>query len=1248
MSEKEVEQSYNEEMLGKVLGYTNFPTNPYTRQPQPKTEVTWQKPDFWLGFYYQDGEQKDKTLAVIEVKDAHTDISKSQKREGNLSPIQQGFKYKPQYSDCRWVIVSNFYETKLFVDTMIDYETWTLDTLLDETDNYFQFRKFYYLLCAENFIKETGKSKTEDLLSAVRIQEEQITKKFYQEYKQLRLALIRDLQKRNPNISITTLVAKAQKIIDRLVFIHFCEDLGLLPQGKLKENVLRAGEIDVSPRHIVKIYFKWVDSWSDKLGIPDGYNGWLFAEDSILNGLTVGDDVCRQFVDLGNYDFSEDVWVNILGHIFEQSISDLEEIKADLLEEKGSSKAWEAIVNRRKKDGIFYTPEYIVDYIVTNSLGKYLDEKFEELTKVKKNEFELYQAYQKVLQNVKVLDPACGSGAFLVRVFDFLLEENKKVMKILAKGNTGFFDTNAMSKEILQNNIFWVDLNDESVEISKLSLWLKTAQKWRKLASLDKNIKCGNSLIDDPEVAGEKAFDWGAKFPNIFWNKFKIAEKNWKDVYITVDNISKLKTSEKEFANKLRNYNINIWFFPIDALLGEKIDDAEILKNHKKKYNQLVPIIVGDSFDTLELKNDLWFSYKNNWKIIEQESSFTNQMNGGRLKLFEEMKTHFLNLYGKALINSNIQDFLILFNFWFSRQSRIGFFTYRITNNNTIDIHIDNKKKQSISNILITDDNKWIFQKEYRDKIQEKYGIQIISSTEFIAELDRWFDVIVGNPPYVEIQKLNPVDVAFLRNTYETAKNKNIDIYVTFYEKWLKLLKKDWVLSYITPNRFMNSAYWELLLRFFEKYNIERILNFKHYLVFEEADVYTVILTARNQEQKDNIEYLETKGFYRTDNEVISVFINDIENISLISPEFKRNQLWNLMSDKEMCVLEKCNTNKKLWLYTKEFFVGIQTSFDSFFILKFIRNIDTKTWVFYSKFLDEEVELEKEMLLEIVSNPDIKEYSIKSDNHYVIFPYKDWKLLDFDFIRTNYPKIGKYLEMGREDLEKREKEKFVWAEFFRYWRNQNIDKQDYKKLLIPHITKSMRCAFDEEGKYAMKNVWVNGVVLKDEYKDSYKYFLCLLNSKVLTFILSKISIFLAGGFYASNKQFAEKLPIPDISSLAQKPFIEKADQMLLMNKELQEKKDFILNFFQQKYSIETLSTKLQHFYDHDFSEFKKQLKLKKLGIEEEAELMAFFDKKKAEISELKEKIDATDREIDEMVFELYGLSEEERTVVLGG
>ena len=116
---------------------------------------------------------------------------------------------------------------------------------------------------------------------------------------------------------------------------------------------------------------------------------------------------------------------------------------------------------------------------------------------------------------ITICDPACGSGA-LVEALNFLIDEHKYIDELRASlfgESIQFSDITAI---ILENNLYGVDINEESVEIAKLSLWLRTAQKGRKLTSLSDNLKCGNSLIDDPEVAGDKAFNWENEFPEVF------------------------------------------------------------------------------------------------------------------------------------------------------------------------------------------------------------------------------------------------------------------------------------------------------------------------------------------------------------------------------------------------------------------------------------------------------------------------------------------------------------------------------------------------------------------------------------------------------------------------------------------------------------------------------------------------------------------------------------------------------------
>ena len=167
--------------------------------------------------------------------------------------------------------------------------------------------------------------------------------------------------------------------------------------------------------------------------------------------------------------------------------------------------------SRRKTDGIFYTPDYIVRYIVANTLGAHLREHEDLCTAQASTEHQARRDYQAFLHNVKVLDPACGAGVFLLHVFDVLLAEHQRTGAVL----NDLVPAGEYARRILRENIYGVDLNEESVEITKLSLCLKAGIKNEKPAELDDTIKCGNSLIEDPAIAGQRAFSWPGQFPEI-------------------------------------------------------------------------------------------------------------------------------------------------------------------------------------------------------------------------------------------------------------------------------------------------------------------------------------------------------------------------------------------------------------------------------------------------------------------------------------------------------------------------------------------------------------------------------------------------------------------------------------------------------------------------------------------------------------------------------------------------------------
>ena len=490
----------------EILGYTmqDDGQEVWTLKQEAKTEVDGKEADGSLGYY---SKISAKTRCVIELKDAQCNLdSKQQSRESKQTPVEQAFQYLYKFADCDWVIVSNFRYTRLYHKSkgQTAYEEFDILNLHEEKE----FKRFYYCLCKENLLNENSCSQMDLLIKQSGEADIDITKEFYAEFKNVRKILFEHIIENNPDFDKKLLLEKTQKLLDRFIFIFFCEDTaGLLPHNTV-ENIYKMAQNSFSLSEC-KIWeqfrglFVAIDKGNNNVNPPiNAYNGGLFAYDEILDKLIIKDEMFTYIKELARYDFESDLNVNILGHIFEQSLSDLEQIKNEIdgiQEDKKNSK--------RKKDGIFYTPEYITHYIVEETIGKYLEENPDKL------------------ETIKILDPACGSGAFLNQAHSFLLKQRQIQVEENIKNNDKsqlnlFKHTNQAEhdRSILLNNLFGVDLNKESVEITKLALWLKTANSKCKLNNLDENIKCGNSLIDEEFVAGDKAFKWETEYKDIMQN----------------------------------------------------------------------------------------------------------------------------------------------------------------------------------------------------------------------------------------------------------------------------------------------------------------------------------------------------------------------------------------------------------------------------------------------------------------------------------------------------------------------------------------------------------------------------------------------------------------------------------------------------------------------------------------------------------------------------------------------------------
>ncbi|TAE01774.1 MAG: hypothetical protein EAZ97_03045, partial [Bacteroidetes bacterium] len=578
-TEKQQQSEFLDAVFGSVLGYE-------------KNELVWHLekeftlesgtvPDGVLGIFGV--QRKTEIKAVIELKKLQINLDKEQRqRDDRKSPVQQAFSYA-QIAKCQWIIVSNFDEIRLYHCTDPNrYESFLFSELLTVFANekeisrkYPNLPKFFYVLSYGQLFNKIDQNEN-DLGSVAKTEKlyfnrfkrlSEITNKFYKNYKQNRQMLHQHLQERNPNLAIDYFFF-AQKILDRLIFIRFAEEIEIVDTKLIRDFWQLLYNLPTNKplawQNALYLFSSFDEGFAQK--IPP-FNGELFKPLPILYELVVENDIFLAILRFLNlYDFRNDLKVDILGHIFEQSLNDLQsEIEN---------------TTARRKDGVFYTPEYITDYMINQTLLKLLTEKKEEIYKSLEIDFisefetdllrwqsqnetnrkkaaqiytDFFIAYENVLKNIKILDPACGSGAFLTRVFDILFKEmeivylekqkavdlfyenfvlvetpqksTKKSKNNLNITPNAFEDSQSktqkmqramaeIGRNILLENLFGVDLNKESTEITKLSLWLKTANRFVSLANLSENIKQGNSLIHDLSIT-DRAFDWQKSFPKV-------------------------------------------------------------------------------------------------------------------------------------------------------------------------------------------------------------------------------------------------------------------------------------------------------------------------------------------------------------------------------------------------------------------------------------------------------------------------------------------------------------------------------------------------------------------------------------------------------------------------------------------------------------------------------------------------------------------------------------------------------------
>lgn len=561
--EEQFQEGFLKALFADILGYTLNPDPGYNLITEKKDTKGSKKADAAIL-------QDDDVVAVVELKDHKTpDLDKVER---------QAFGYKNQHKKATYVVISNFQKLRFYIDNAVDYIEWDLFKLTRE-----EFSQLWLCLGYDCLMRGLPKTIKNESVS----NEEQITNKLYKDYIAFKRELFGDILKRNTTEEgehstaewKVLLFKKTQKLLDRMLFIFFAEDCGLLPPNSIKAIIEQwrmfiENDEDIRLYSRIKKYFGYMNTgYQGKKYEVFAYNGGLFKPDEVLDSLEIDDEVLAlHTLRLSEYDFASDVDVNILGHIFENSLNEIEEVTAQL--ENGEAPA----VSKRKKDGVFYTPQYITKYIVENTVGRLCSEKKSEFgideleyysdekrsKNDKKRMMDALTAYREWLLQITICDPACGSGAFLNAALRFLIDEHRRLdeMEANVTGSTIVFP--GIENSILENNLFGVDINEESVEIARLALWLRTAKPHRKLSSLNNNIKCGNSLISDPAVAGDKAFNWEEEFPQVFAKGgFDVVIGN--PPYVRIQGIKSFQEAEslyyeQNYDSAIKRYDLYVLF----------------------------------------------------------------------------------------------------------------------------------------------------------------------------------------------------------------------------------------------------------------------------------------------------------------------------------------------------------------------------------------------------------------------------------------------------------------------------------------------------------------------------------------------------------------------------------------------------------------------------------------------------------------------------------------------------------------
>ena len=529
--EPSLEERFGRLVLEQVLGYLLWPTSgaPASLWSKPPSSITniRQEPDRILGKFPQDSSNEEFRIdAVLELKSPGVPYDAPQDRKEPFTPVEQAFYYAERIIGVRWVLVSDMKSFRLYsVDSRWAYESFVLANCIDSSGRFTdEFRRLYFFLHHDKLIEGGQDSSVSKLYNRSTQGRLEIAKGFYDVYDRIRRDLFEAVSeacaKLTPPPDRNEIVEGVQRLLDRMLFLLYCEDHPdqLIPKGTFV-NVINAvrklpGSTGNSIYENLKKLFREVDIGSSPTSWLSiyGYNGELFKPHRVIDAIELPDSLSKKTYEtkgahntvrkvhgvwgLHEYNYWSELDEHVLGRIFEESLSDLVSLR------KGEETSIAEKLDERKSFGIFYTTNILSDFLSGSAISAILEEK--RATSADEEDLAAtFKTQYNDLSSMKILDPTCGSGAFLVSSYKNLLKYYWRVREAIRSldDNDGqqylkldFVEESLTQAGLLRNCLYGVDLLPQSVEIAKLSLWLRSARPREKVSDLSSNLTTGDSL----------------------------------------------------------------------------------------------------------------------------------------------------------------------------------------------------------------------------------------------------------------------------------------------------------------------------------------------------------------------------------------------------------------------------------------------------------------------------------------------------------------------------------------------------------------------------------------------------------------------------------------------------------------------------------------------------------------------------------------------------------------------------------